>query len=136
MLIGFCGEGGLLLKFTGDEVPPEVKATDPENRLTFITGPLAGVSPGVAGIRWLVCGKSPAANPEQFSYSSLGGNWGTELKFAGYDGIIVQGKSDKPVYISIQKIKSVILVWKTRFFPRLLVKRLMNRGFFGWEKGL
>jgi aldehyde:ferredoxin oxidoreductase len=98
----FLGGRGIAAKIYWDEVSPEVKAFDAENRLIFITGPLAGVSPGVSGIRWLVCGKSPISIPEQFSYSNFGGSWGTELKFAGYDGIVVHGKSEKPVYIFIQ----------------------------------
>lgn len=111
----FLGGRGVAAKIYWDEVPPEVKALDAENRLIFITGPLAGVSPGVAGIRWLVCGKSPATTPEQFCYSNFGGSWGTELKFAGYDGIIVQGKSAKPVYLSIQdgtvEIRDASALW-------------------------
>ncbi len=111
----FLGGRGIAAKIYWDEVPPEAKAFDAENRLIFITGPLAGVSPGVAGIRWLVCGKSPVTTPEQFCYSNFGGSWGTELKFAGYDGIIVHGKSEKPVYIFIQdetvEIRDASALW-------------------------
>ena len=98
----FLGGRGIAAKIYWDEVAPETKAFDPDNRLIFVTGPLAGVSPGVGGVRWLVCGKSPTARPEQFSYSNLGGSWGTELKRAGYDGVIVHGASDTPVYISVK----------------------------------
>jgi aldehyde:ferredoxin oxidoreductase len=101
----FIGGRGVGLKIYWDEVSPEVKALDPENRLMFMTGPAAGISPGVAGTRWIVCGKSPSAMPEQFSYCNLGGDWGTELKFAGYDGLVVQGKADKPVYLFIEDDK-------------------------------
>ena len=111
----FLGGRGIAAKIYWDEVSPEVKALDAENRLIFITGPLAGVSPGVAGTRWLVCGKSPATTPEQFCYANFGGSWGTELKFAGYDGIIIQGKSEKPVYLSIQdetvEIRDASALW-------------------------
>jgi len=111
----FLGGRGVAAKIYWDEVAPEAKALGPENRLIFITGPLAGVSPGVAGTRWLVCGKSPATTPEQFCYSNLGGSWGTELKFAGYDGVVVQGKSDKPVYLFIQdgtaEIRDASALW-------------------------
>jgi aldehyde:ferredoxin oxidoreductase len=111
----FLGGRGIAAKIYWDEVSPEVKAFDAENRLIFITGPLAGVSPGVSGVRWLVCGKSPTSIPEQFSYSNFGGSWGTELKFAGYDGIIVQGKSEKPVYLSIDdgtvEIRDALALW-------------------------
>ena len=54
-----------------------------------------------AGSRWTICGKSPEIDPEAFSYSNLGGSWGAWLKYAGYDGIAVTGKADKPVYIDI-----------------------------------
>ncbi|MBA3029627.1 MAG: hypothetical protein FP816_12580 [Desulfobacteraceae bacterium] len=104
----FLGGRGIAARIYWDEVAPEIKAFDPENRLMFMTGPLAGVSPGVAGIRWLVCGKSPATKPEQFSYSNLGGSWGTELKRAGFDGVIVTGASETPVYISVNNGKAEI----------------------------
>jgi aldehyde:ferredoxin oxidoreductase len=45
-----------------------------------------------------VCGKSPAPSPERFCHCNLGGRWGAELKFAGYDAILIRGKSEKPVY--------------------------------------
>ena len=102
----FLGGRGIAAAIYWDEVDPAVKAFDPENRLIFITGPMAGISPGVAGIRWLVCGKSPATRPEQFSYANLGGSWGTELKRAGYDGLIVQGASETPVYLKIENGKA------------------------------
>jgi len=102
----FLGGRGIAARVYWEEVAPEIKAFDPENRLMFMTGPLAGVSPGVGGVRWLVCGKSPTANPEQFSYANLGGSWGTELKRAGYDGVIVHGESDTPVYLSVKNGKA------------------------------
>ncbi len=98
----FLGGRGIAAKVYWDEVSPEIRALDPDNRLMFVTGPLAGVNPGVGGVRWLVSGKSPVTNPEQFSYCNLGGSWGTELKYAGFDGVIVQGRSDTPVYLSIE----------------------------------
>jgi len=97
----FLGGRGIAAKLYWDGVAPEVRAFDPGNHLIFITGPLAGVSPGVGGVRWLVCGKSPSTEPEQFSYSNLGGSWGTELKRSGYDGLVVEGRADKPVYLWI-----------------------------------
>jgi len=97
----FIGGRGIAAKIYWDEVPPGISALDPENRLIFITGPLAGIS-GISGSRWQICGKTPAANPEHFWCSNLGGSWGAHLKFAGYDGIIVQGKSERPVYLLIQ----------------------------------
>ncbi len=101
----FLGGRGIAARIYWDEVMPGVKAFDPENRLIFITGPLAGV-PGLAGSRWEICGKSPATVPDLFSYSNLGGSWGAQLKFAGYDGLIVQGQSDQPVYLLVEGEKA------------------------------
>ena len=103
----FVGGRGIGAKIYWDEVSPKVKALDPENRLIFAIGPLAGFS-GLAGSRFQVCGKSPAITPESFSYANLGGSWGAWLKFAGYDALIIQGKSDKPVYLLIQDGKTEI----------------------------
>jgi len=94
----FLGGRGIAAKIYWDEVPPRIDAFDPENRLIFVTGPIAGV-PGFAGSRWQACGKSPIHN--QFSYCNLGGFWGAELKFAGYDGLVVYGKADRPVYLFV-----------------------------------
>jgi aldehyde:ferredoxin oxidoreductase len=97
----FIGGRGIAAKIYWDEVSPEAKAFNPENRLTFMTGPMAGY-PGIAGSMSQICGKSPVTNPEQFFYSNMGGSWGAHLKFAGYDGVVVHGKSEKPVYILVQ----------------------------------
>ncbi|MBU2608870.1 MAG: hypothetical protein KKF26_06080, partial [Chloroflexi bacterium] len=97
----FLGGRGIAAKIYWDEVPPDAKPFDPDNRLIFITGPLAGF-PGLAGSRWQICGKSPISVNESFSYANLGGSWGAQLKFAGYDGLVINGKADKPVYIFIQ----------------------------------
>ena len=94
----FLGGRGIAAKIYWDEVPPGTDAFDPENRLIFITGPVAGV-PGFGGSRWQVCGKSPIHN--RFSYCNLGGSWGAELKFAGYDGLVVYGQADRPVYLLV-----------------------------------
>ncbi len=95
----FVGGRGIALKIHWDEVSPEIDALHPENRLVFMTGPVGGV-PGFAGSRWMVSAKSPVRN--MWSYCNLGGSWGARLKFAGYDGIIVNGKSDRLVYLFIE----------------------------------
>jgi len=95
----FVGGRGIALKIHWDEVPAEIDAFDPENRLVFMTGPVCGVA-GLAGSRWQVSGKSPLH--DQWAYGNLGGAWGAQLKFAGYDGIVIHGKSDDLVYLSIE----------------------------------
>jgi len=110
----FLGGRGIATKIYWDEVPAGVSAFDPENRMIFVTGPLAGFS-GLAGSRWQVCGKAPAMTPEEFSYCNLGGRWGGQLKFAGYDGLVIQGKSDKPVYLFVEddvvEIRDASALW-------------------------
>ncbi|MDP2919733.1 MAG: aldehyde ferredoxin oxidoreductase N-terminal domain-containing protein [Dehalococcoidia bacterium] len=128
----FLGGRGIAARVYWDEVMPEVKALDSDNRLIFITGPLAGVSPGVGGVRWLVCGKSPVTSPEQFSYSNLGGSWGTELKYAGFDGVIVHGKSETPVYLSIvdgaAELRDASTLWgKSNVETRELLKTQLGK---------
>jgi aldehyde:ferredoxin oxidoreductase len=96
----FIGGRGMAAKLYWDMVSPDTKALDPENCLICATGPVAGF-PRFAGGRWQICGKSPAFDPEVFSYASMGERWGIRLKCAGYDSVAVQGKSDKPVYLYI-----------------------------------
>ncbi|HUT83357.1 MAG TPA: aldehyde ferredoxin oxidoreductase N-terminal domain-containing protein [Thermodesulfobacteriota bacterium] len=127
----FIGGRGIGAKIYWDEVSPKAKAFDPENRLIFANGPLAGFA-GLAGSRWQVCGKSPAATPELFSYANFGGSWGAWLKFAGYDAIVIQGKSDKPVYIWIEdgnaEIRDASFLWgKGAIEVRETLKGMLGR---------
>lgn len=101
----FLGGRGIAAKIYWDEVPPECDAFHPENRLIFITGPLSA-STGFAGSRWQVCGKSPLH--DRFSYCNLGGAWGAMLKHAGYDGLVIYGKADSPVYLVITETDILI----------------------------
>lgn len=115
----FLGGRGIAAKIYWDMVSSQTKAFDPENCLVYMTGPLAGFT-RLAGCRLQVCGKSKAMEPESFSYANLGGSWGTWLKYAGFDGIAVQGKSDKPVYLFIHdgniQIRDASSLWgKTTF---------------------
>ena len=83
------------------EVGPEVGAFDPENVITFMTGPLSGTL--LDGGRTFIQTISPTGFPDTGSFcrSSFGGAFAPELKFAGYDGIIIKGASEKPVYLYI-----------------------------------
>lgn len=96
----FLGGRGLAARIYWDQVSPEADPLDPENRLIFATGPLAGI-PVLGGSRWTICGKSPLMDPPRFCYASLGGRWGAELKFAGYDALVVLGQSRSPVYLFV-----------------------------------
>ena len=110
----FLGGQGIAEKLYWDEVPPGARAFDAENALIFATGPLCGI-PVFGGSRWQVSGKSAAPSPEHFDNCNLGGRWGVDLKFAGYDAILVRGKSEKPVYLflhdDVAELKDASAVW-------------------------
>ena len=97
----FMGGRALGARIYWDEVPPETGAYAPENKLIFMTGPAVGTLAPTAN-RVTVTGKSPVPYPvECYFYSSMGGHWGPELKFAGYDGLVVQGRALEPSYLWI-----------------------------------
>lgn len=94
----FVGGRGLGLKVVADEAP-RARAFDESNRLVIASGPLTG-TPAPASGRCTVVGVSPETYPkEQVTHSSIGGYFGAELKFAGYDAVIVQGRARTPVYL-------------------------------------
>ena len=108
----FIGGRGLATKLFVDEVSPLVDALSPENKLLIATGPLTG-TPTPTGGRYMVVTKSPLTGT--IASSNSGGYWGAELKFAGYDIIIVEGKSEKPVYLMIEddtvEIRDASHIW-------------------------
>ncbi len=87
-----------------EEVGPEVGAYDPENKLIFMTGATCGSGMPASG-RNSLCGISPNSFPEQYSHSNMGGYFGGMLKYAGYDGLIIEGKAPKHTYVYIQDDK-------------------------------
>lgn len=98
----FFGGRGLGAKIYWDEIPPEVGALDPENKLIFTTGPMQGTGVTAHG-RSILTAKSPQIYPtNSYMKNCAGGDWGPELKYAGYDALIVEGKASEPVYLSIQ----------------------------------
>jgi aldehyde:ferredoxin oxidoreductase len=97
----YLGGRGIASRIYFETLNPEVKAFDPENLLVFMTGPL--VATGVQGAtRMTVAGKSPSPNPEGYSFGNIGGFVGAELKKAGFDGLVIEGRAPKPVYLSIR----------------------------------
>ncbi|MFW6374057.1 MAG: aldehyde ferredoxin oxidoreductase N-terminal domain-containing protein [Thermodesulfobacteriota bacterium] len=97
----FLGGRGIATRIYWETVGPEVGALDPENCLIFMTGPL-GATGAQGASRFEVVGKSPMLVPEGFCYGNVGGFFGPYLKKAGYDGIVITGRSEKPVYLLIQ----------------------------------
>ena len=81
------------------EVPQGIDAFDPENRLVFATGVVTGATVPGSG-RHSVGAKSPVSGG--FGEGESGGFWGAELKRAGWDAIVVQGRAPRPTYLLIQ----------------------------------
>jgi aldehyde:ferredoxin oxidoreductase len=96
----FLGGFGIGMKIMWDEVLPWIQPFDPENRLVFMTGPLTGTMAPTSG-RFEIVTKAPGVNPFMPTRSGIGGYWGALLKFAGYDGLIVQGKAERPSLLEI-----------------------------------
>lgn len=96
--VKFIGGRGFGTKMYMDEVDPAIEPLAPENKLFIVTGPLTGTTAPTSA-RFMVITKSPLSGT--IACSNSGGHWGAELKFAGYDAIILEGKADKPVYLNI-----------------------------------
>jgi aldehyde:ferredoxin oxidoreductase len=99
------GGRGVASMIYWEEVPPECAAFDPENALIMMTGVGSGTLAPASG-KFAIVHKSPVPEEECFSFSVPGGHWAAELKFAGYDGIVVTGKSPRPVYLWINDGKA------------------------------
>jgi benzoyl-CoA reductase subunit BamB len=98
----YLGGLGTNAKILWDRVPPEVEPFSPENVLIFSTGLLCG-TPAIGCNRTIVSSISPQTL--LMGYSMMGGFFAPELKFAGYDKIIIRGKSKKLVYLWIYNDK-------------------------------
>ncbi len=94
----YLGERGLATKYLAESMDPKVDQMSPENVLIFATGPLTGTMASTSG-RYVVVTKGPLTGA--IACSNSGGKFGAELKFAGYDLLIVEGKSEQPVYLHI-----------------------------------
>jgi aldehyde:ferredoxin oxidoreductase len=94
----FVGGSGLAARYIYDMVDGDTDPLGPDNPLFFMTGPLVGTSMPSAG-RCSVCALSPLTSI--WGEANTGGFFGPELRFAGYDGIIITGQAEKPVYLSV-----------------------------------
>lgn len=93
----YIGGKGIATRFLYDEVKPGTGPLDPENKLIFATGPATGTA--IPNKGHIVCCKSPLTGI--YASSSSGGHFGAELKYAGYDVLIIEGRADRPVYLWI-----------------------------------
>ena len=95
----YLGQRGLATKYLVSEIDPSVDPLSPENKLIFATGPLTGTAVATGG-RYAVITKGPLTGA--IACSNSGGYFGAELKFAGWDMVIFEGRSPKPVYLLIE----------------------------------
>ncbi|UCD08866.1 MAG: hypothetical protein JSU79_11000 [Dehalococcoidales bacterium] len=96
----YLGGRGIASRIYWEKVNHETGAFDPENHLIFVTGPL--VATGAQGAtRMAVAGKSPMTYPERYCYGNIGGHFPAELKKAGYDGLVISGRAQTPVYLLV-----------------------------------
>lgn len=139
----FVGGRGLAMKILWDRLEkPGIDALDPSNPLMIMPGPFSGLPIPSSSRTTVVC-KSPRTSPlhspyphaSSISYSSMGGFIGPEIRFAGYDGIIIQGKADTPVYLYINndrvEIRDASPFWGmgTDEFDKKFTEHLGDRRF-------
>jgi len=139
----YIGGRGLGMKLLYDNLPgPGVDPLSPENPLLFMPGPFSGF-PIPFSSRTCVVTKSPRTSSvnkrfefgSTVSYSNMGGFVGPEIRFAGYDGILIKGKAEKPVYVFIEddvvEIRDASRYWGmgTDDFDKYFIQDLGDRRF-------
>jgi aldehyde:ferredoxin oxidoreductase len=117
--LDYLGQRGLATKYFIEEVDPTTEPLSPQNKLIFATGPLTGTMASTGG-RYSVITKGALTGA--IACSNSGGYWGAELKMAGWDMIILEGRSRTPVYLRIENEKAELIdaseiwgktVWQT-----------------------
>lgn len=94
----YLGGKGMAARIYWDEIGPEVKPFDPENKVIFTSGPLNGTG-AMQAAKGCVAGKSPVWHPVHTFTFGTTANFAPMMKRSGFDAIIVEGKSDHPVYL-------------------------------------
>ena len=108
----YLGSRGLASKYLVEEIDAKVDPLSPDNKIIWATGPLTGTMASTGG-RYTVVTKGPLTGA--IACSNSGGYWGAELKMAGWDMVIFEGKSAKPVYLAINdgvaELKDAAHLW-------------------------
>jgi len=97
VLRNYLGGRGLGVKLYYDSVSPDIEPLSASNPLIFTVGPLTGIAP-MSG-RHAAVSRSPLTGT--ILDSNSGGEWGKELKYAGYDALVIEGRAEKPVILKI-----------------------------------
>ncbi len=108
----YLGGKGLSIKYLYEELKPGVDPLSADNKLILMTGPATGTIVPNSG-KLAIAAKSPATGT--ILDCSIGGHFAPELKFAGYDAVIIEGKADQPVYLYIEddkiELRSAAALW-------------------------
>ncbi|MGD8387246.1 MAG: aldehyde ferredoxin oxidoreductase family protein [Desulfobacteraceae bacterium] len=111
----FIGGAGFAIKYLFDELKPQTDPLGPENKLIFSVGPFTGTTVPCAS-RMAVTAKSPLTGA--VGVALTGGYLPAELKFAGFDMLVIEGKAEKPTYLWIKdgtvKFRPAGKAWGTR----------------------
>ena len=102
----YLGQRGLATKYLSEEIDPKVDPLSPDNKLIFATGPLTGTAASTSA-RYSVITKGALTGA--IACSNSGGYFGAELKMAGWDMVIFEGRSEKPVYLYINDDKAELI---------------------------
>jgi aldehyde:ferredoxin oxidoreductase len=124
----YIGSRGLASKYLIEEIDPKVDPLSPANKLIWATGPLTGTMASTGG-RYTVVTKGPLTGA--IACSNSGGYFGAELKMAGWDMVIVEGKSPKPVYLAISddaaELRDASALWgKTVWQTEEILKKTLQ----------
>jgi aldehyde:ferredoxin oxidoreductase len=110
----YLGSRGLASKYLSEEIDPACDPLSPENKMIMATGPLTGTMAATGG-RYVVVTKGPLTNC--IACSNSGGFIGAEMKSAGWDMVIFEGKSPTPVYLYIENDHAELMaaddIWGT-----------------------
>jgi len=102
LIKGYIGGRGFAARILYDELKPGIDPLGPDNKVVVASGPLSGLFLPAGG-KLTFASKSPATN--SYGDSNVGGHLAAEIKYAGYDVIIIEGASSKPVYLYINNDK-------------------------------
>lgn len=118
----FIGGEGIAMKIMWDEVPAGTHPFAPENKVVFGTGPLCGTGVPCSG-RTNITSLLPSNPYHAVSSSHMGGYFAVELKYAGWDMVVIEGKSPKPVWLRIEdgkvSIEDARWVWGKGIFDTM-----------------
>ena len=102
----YMGCRGIAAKLCWDHLKPGTGAFDEGNLMIFMTGPCAG-TPVLAGGRSYFFGVGAQSYPEMYTRSSIGGRCGAALKYCGFDGVVIENKSETPVVVEVNETGAV-----------------------------